>query len=107
MATVLRIGPADHGPPMTLDEFMAGDYEEGYHYELIDGKLYVSPRHEAPQGILEHWIYLALSFYGQEHPEVVNYVTPKARVFVPGRSAVTAPEPGVATYHDFPLGQSI
>ena len=39
MATVLKIGPADHGRPMTLDEFQAGDYEEGYKYELIDGEL--------------------------------------------------------------------
>ena len=38
MATVPKMGPADHGRPLDLDEFMAGDYEEGYQYELIDGR---------------------------------------------------------------------
>jgi hypothetical protein len=32
MATVLKIGPVDHGRPMTLEEFHASDYEEGYQY---------------------------------------------------------------------------
>ncbi len=49
MATVVKTGPADHGRPMTLDEFRRGDYEEGYQYELIDGKLYVSPQPNAPE----------------------------------------------------------
>src|SRR5947209_11113788 len=107
MATVLKIGPDDHGRPMSLEEFMAGDYEEGYQYELIDGKLYVSPLPNLPFDFLERWINLNLVRYAQQHPEVVNYVSPKARVFVPGRPGVTNPEPDVAAYHDFPLGQDL
>ena len=38
-----QLGPADHGRELTYDEFLAGDYEEGHKYELIDGRLYVSP----------------------------------------------------------------
>lgn len=35
MATVgLRLGPADHGRWMTLEEFRAADVEDGYRYEL-------------------------------------------------------------------------
>ena len=37
MATVttpLRIRPADHGCPMTLEEFLEAEVEEGYRYEL-------------------------------------------------------------------------
>src|SRR5437763_457154 len=105
MATVLRIGPADHGRPMTLDEFMAGDYEEGYQYELIDGKLYVSPAPNPPQGLLEEWVGHALAWYAREHPGVINFVYGKTRVFVPGRPGVTNPEPDVAAYHDFPRDQ--
>jgi Uma2 family endonuclease len=103
MATVLKIGPGDHGRPMTLEEFTAGDYEEGYQYELIDGKLYVSPRPNLPQGFIETWIFRALDRYSDAHPDVLNYVHPNARVFVPGRPGVTNPEPDVAAYHDFPL----
>jgi Uma2 family endonuclease len=107
MATVLKLGPADHGRPMTLDEFMAGDYEEGYQYELIDGKLYVCPVPNAPQGRVERWIYRKLDRYSDLHPDVVNYVYNKARVFVPDRPGVTCPEPDVAAYHDYPLDQEI
>src|SRR6266851_438244 len=56
MATVLRLGRADHGRPMTLDEFWHSDYEEGYKYELIDGKLYVSPLPNLPGSLVERWI---------------------------------------------------
>jgi hypothetical protein len=38
MATITRrIGPADHGRRMTLDEFIAADFEEGWLYELARG----------------------------------------------------------------------
>lgn len=43
MTTIVKLGPADHGRPMTLEEFHAGDYQEGYQYELIDGKLIYPP----------------------------------------------------------------
>jgi len=103
MATVLKIGPADHGRPFTLEEFKAGDYEEGYQYELIDGKLYVSPVPDAPQGVVNHWIERKLERYADGHPEVINFVYTRARVFVPGRPGVTNPEPDVTAYRDFPL----
>ncbi|MBV9121919.1 MAG: Uma2 family endonuclease [Planctomycetes bacterium] len=103
MATVLKIGPTDRGRPMTLEEFLAGDYEGGYHYELIDGKLYVSPAANFPEDRVEKWLLFKLELYSHEHPEVVNYVTDKARIFVPGRPRITAPEPDLAAFHDVPL----
>ena len=103
MATVLKIGPGDHGRPMGLEEFTAGDYEEGYQYELIDGRLYVSPQPDAPQGMVERWIALKLQYYSDAHPEVINFVYGKARVFVPRRPGLTTPEPDVAAYRDFPV----
>ena len=39
----VRLGPADHGRELTYDEFLAGDYVRGHNYELIEGRLYVSP----------------------------------------------------------------
>ena len=45
MATVaapVRIGPADNGRTMTLDEFREADVEEGYRYELARGVLEVT-----------------------------------------------------------------
>jgi Uma2 family endonuclease len=103
MATILKKGPADMGRPMTLDEFLSGDFEEGYHYELIDGRLYVSPLPNLPEDRVEKWLYFKLELYSRERPEIINYVTDKARVFVPGRRRVTAPEPDLAAYKHFPL----
>src|SRR5437667_9472182 len=100
MATGLKIGAADHGRPMTLDEFRTGDYEEGYQYELIDGKLYVSPQPNPPQGLVEKWIYHKLDDYSRQQPGVVNFVYNKTSVFVPDRPGITNPEPDVSAYAD-------
>jgi Uma2 family endonuclease len=107
MATVTKLGPADHGRPMTLDEFTRGDYEDGFQYELIDGRLYASPAPEAPQGRLLLWLFKKLDRYSEEHPEAINYVHPHARVFVSDRPEVTIPEPDVTAYRDFPRDRSM
>jgi Uma2 family endonuclease len=103
MATVARIGPDDHGRPMSLDEFLAGDYEEGHQYELIDGELYVTPLPDPSQNIWDSWLFYKMYAYSVEHPAVISYVTNKARVFVPGRAGITIPEPDLAAYRNFPL----
>src|SRR2546423_1710400 len=105
MATAVkaRFGPRDHGRPLTLDEFLAADYTEGYKYELIDGKLYVPPQPTPPEGILKPGIGRAPQRYADEPPEAVNSACRKTRVFAPGRRKPTAPEPDVAAYRRFPL----
>jgi Uma2 family endonuclease len=87
---------------MSLEEFLAGDYREGYHYELIDGKLYVSPKPNLPENWVEEWLYTQLKLYAVKHPKVINYVSHGARVFVPGRRGLTNPEPDLSAYHNFP-----
>jgi Uma2 family endonuclease len=101
--TLIKLGPADHGRPVALNDFMAGDYVEGYQYELIDGKLYVSPQPNLPEDRVDTWIHLKVALYAQSNLRVVNYVTRRARVFVPDRPGVTNPEPDLAAYHNFPL----
>jgi Uma2 family endonuclease len=103
MATILKLKPADHGRPLTLEEFVAATGEEGFHYELIDGRLYVSHMPDPPQGDVEVWLFGNLYLYSRKHPEVINHVHPKARVFVPGRRRTTCPEPDVTAYNDYPL----
>jgi len=103
MATVTKLGPCDHGRPMDLDEFLAGDYEEGYQYELIDGNLYVSPEANLPRGRVEKWIFRKLDRYSEDFPDVINFVYNKARIFVPGHPGITIPEPDLAAYRGFPL----
>jgi Uma2 family endonuclease len=98
-----KFGPADHGRPMTLEEFLAAGSVEGYHYELIDGKLYVSPLPNMPENRVEDWVYFKLKLYAHYYPDVINHVTNKARIFVSGRRRTTTPEPDVAAYRNFPL----
>jgi Uma2 family endonuclease len=103
MATVTKLGPLDHGRAMTWEEFQTGDYEEGYQYELINGRLYVSPVANLSEGASDKWLFLKVNHYSCERPKVVNYVSCKARVFIPDAAEITAPEPDLAAYHDFPL----
>ena len=105
MATVVKLGPADHGRPMRREEFERGDYEQGYKYELIDGSLYVSPLPNPPEGLVEDWVTTKLKNYARRRPDVINWVYGKTRVFVPGRPGETIPEPDVAAYRSFPLNR--
>jgi Uma2 family endonuclease len=102
MKTLLKLGPADHGRPLTQEEYTTASYQKGYHYELIRGRLYVSPAPNLPEDLLEGWISDLLRTYMHEHPEVINHVTNKGRVFIPGEDGETTPEPDVSVYHDFP-----
>ena len=53
MATVnaTRIGPADHGRKMSLEEFREAEEEEGYCYELARGVLEVTYVPGEPHGV--------------------------------------------------------
>jgi Uma2 family endonuclease len=103
MTTLLKLGAKDHDRELSLDDFLSAEYEGGWQYELIDGRLYVSPAPNAPLRILETWILFKLYAYSQAHPEVFNFVCWGPRVFIPGRPGVTIPEPDAAAYQDFPM----
>ena len=103
MATILRLGPTNHGQRLTYEDFLTADFKEGHQYEIIEGKLYVAALPNLPQGRLERWIDQKLQRYSDTHPEIINYVHPKARVFLPERDVVTAPEPDLSAFHDFPI----
>ena len=96
MATAWKLGPADHGRPMNGVESPAGDFEPGYKYEVIDGRLYVSPQPDAPEHILERWLRRKVERYADDHPAVINFVAVKGRVFLPRSARLTVPEPDLA-----------
>jgi Uma2 family endonuclease len=105
MTTALQIGPNDLGRLMTLEEFEQADFEPGWRYELIEGILTVSPAPELPHDRIFDWIYGAHREYCRQKPEIINYVSSHARVFVPGRRRVTNPQPDVTCYADYPLDE--
>jgi Uma2 family endonuclease len=102
MTVLTRLGLADHGSPLTLEEFESAEFENGFRYELIDGRLYVAPAPNLPESRVEMWLLEKLISYKAHHPKAINYLSPKARIFVPGRPDVTCPEPDVAAYRAFP-----
>jgi Uma2 family endonuclease len=74
MATVttsLRIGPADHGRTMTLQEFLDADVLEGYRYELARGVLEVNQVANDPHGVVVCNLYRGVGRYDGQHPGVI------------------------------------
>jgi Uma2 family endonuclease len=100
MATMLRIGPHDHGRAMTYEDFLSGDYEAGYKYELIRGELYVSPQPNPPHDVMSEYLDEILTLYKVRHRKVIKRLSTHARVFVPGERKTTCPEPDFALYND-------
>src|SRR5437764_3177113 len=106
MSTVhLKLGPADHDRPLSLDDYESADYEPGFKYEIIDGRLYVSPEANFPESVIENWLQRKLFAYSDAHRDVINYVAVKSRVFVHKRKKATVPEPDLAAYHDLDFSQ--
>src|SRR5262249_4520353 len=102
MKTQLYLTPRDHGRRRTLVEFESADSLDGFRYELIGGNLEVALLPNFPPDFLREWLADLLGEYARRYPHILRRVQSPARVFVPGRRAVTAPEPDVAAYRDFP-----
>src|ERR1700722_5366923 len=103
MASVqLKLGEKDHGRPLTLDDFEEAEFEPGFRYEIIDGRLYVSNEPNFPENFLENWLLRKLIIYSGQRQDIVNYVTLRSRVFIHSRSKATVPEPDIAVYCDVP-----
>ena len=63
MATLLYLTPADQGRALTLEEFERADALEGFRYELIDGRLEVSPEADLPHDRILRWLNRSLGRY--------------------------------------------
>ncbi len=100
---VLTLGPADHGRLVPYEEFESAPWEEGYRYELINGRLYLSPVPELPHEVHVQWNLRALNDYASHYPEVINFVCTAARVHIPEQPRRTSAQPDIAAYHDFPM----
>src|SRR5262249_53000644 len=68
IATPTRIGPADHGRAMTIEEFREAEEEEGYRYELARGVLEVTEVPSDPHGQIVSNILRALARHDQAPP---------------------------------------
>ncbi len=71
IAIPLRIGLADRGRRMTLDEFLEAEVEEGYRYELARGVLEVTQVPNDPHFQVVTNLYLAIARYHRTYPGVI------------------------------------
>jgi Uma2 family endonuclease len=72
MATITtRIGLADNGRAMTIEEFLEAEEEPGFFYELARGVLEVSEVPIDPHGHVVCNLYDIVSYYRRNHPAVI------------------------------------
>lgn len=71
VTATLRLGPADHGRAMTLDEYFNAEVEPGYRYELARGVLEVSNVPDDPHGVIISNRADAISLYRRAHPGLI------------------------------------
>jgi Uma2 family endonuclease len=68
-----RIGPADKGRRMTLEEFIEADWEEGWLYELARGVLDVTEVPGPWHGRIVRRLAALFIEYEKQHPGVITY----------------------------------
>jgi Uma2 family endonuclease len=103
MATVtapLRIGLADRGRRMTLEEFLEAEVEEGYRYELARGVLEVSEVPDDPHGDVVCNLYRAVARYDAQHPRVIRRFGGgnEFQILLPGMISGRNPDLGVVLW---------
>jgi Uma2 family endonuclease len=91
-----RIGPADHGRAMSLEEFLEADEEPGYRCELARGVLEVTEVPNDPHGQVVSNFYRALAGYDSSHPGLIQRYggAGEFRLWLPGM--VSGRNPDVA-----------
>ena len=73
-SATLRISPADHGLQMSLDDFEAAEFEEGYRYELGRGVLDVSDVPLPKHAMVWSAINKQLMGYWLTHPDLIHVI---------------------------------
>jgi Uma2 family endonuclease len=71
IATPIRIGPADHGRAMSLEEFREAEEVAGYRYELARGVLESSEVPDDPHGVVVCNLYRAVTRFDIQQPGVI------------------------------------
>ena len=78
--TLIRIGPADHGRRMSLEEFEHAKVQEGYLYELSRGIITVSDVPNRLHALLAYAICRQLFAYEIMHPGRIHMIAARQRM---------------------------
>ncbi len=96
-ARKIRIGPADHGRRMTLDEFINADAEEGWLYELARGVVEVTEVPGPSHGRDVRRVARLFDRYDERRPGVIKYLAGggECRIRLPGMASDRHPDQAV------------
>lgn len=101
---VLHLGPADAGREVDHGDFERAELAPGHRYELVAGKLSVTPAPNMPHWQVQTWFLERLNDYARSHPDVLALAATPSRVITRALGGVTDVEPDVAAYREFPRG---
>lgn len=102
---VLQLGPDDVGLTLEHDDYERANYAPGFRYELVAGRLAVTPMPNMPHYQVQQFLLRALLRYSSDHPEVVAEVGTSTRLITRALGAISDVEPDLAVYRDFPRGR--
>jgi Uma2 family endonuclease len=98
----LRLGPDDDGVALELDAFERAELVPGHRYELVAGRLSVSPAPEFPHEVVSDWFLDRLKEYARAHPDRLKRVFAVSRTIARAHGASTNVQPDIAGYRDLP-----
>lgn len=92
--TTRRVGPADQGQRMTLDEFIQADFAEGWLYELARGVIVVTEVPGIHHGRIVDRLTELFVVYKLRHPGIINYRAggSECRLRLPGMQSDRHPD---------------
>jgi Uma2 family endonuclease len=92
-----RIGPLDHGRPMSLDEFIQADFEEGWLYELARGVIDVTEVPAPNHGRTVRRVAQLFVLYDIAHPGIIDYQAGggECRIRLPGMQSDRHPDQAI------------
>ena len=95
--TTRRIGPADHGQRMTLDEFIDADFEDGWLYELARGVIEVTEVPHPDHGWIVDRLARLFILYDIAHPGRIVYRAGcgECRLRLPGMQSDRHPDQAI------------
>jgi Uma2 family endonuclease len=95
----LRLGPADHGRRLSLDEYNSAEFEGEGLYELSRGALeVVQVPDEFPHGMIVHHLNMMLHEHHRTHPGQIHRIGsgPEFRLYLPSMLSDRHPDVAVA-----------
>lgn len=95
--TALRIGPRDSGRRMTLDEFIAAEWEPGYLYELARGIVVVTEVPRPSHGEVVRRLARLFIYHGDAYPGAIAYGAGggECRIRLPGMASDRHPDQAI------------